>query len=87
MTHAPEVLLTDGKIIEGEIFVTNLVAAHLTLRRNICKHLTIFDSEANLHAFSVITFIPEGDVTLCDDLFAHKASKIENEMKQLAIRL
>lgn len=57
VTHAPEVLLTDGKIIEGEIFVTNLVAAHLTL-----------------HAFSVITFIIKGDVTLCDDLMAHKAS-------------
>jgi len=57
VTHAPEVLLTDGEIIEGEIFVTNLLPTDLTL-----------------HAFSVITLIPEGDVTLGDDLFADKAS-------------
>ena len=32
VTHAPEVLLTDGKIIEGEIFVSNLLPTDLTLQ-------------------------------------------------------
>ena len=32
VTHAPEVLLTDGEIIEGEIFVTNLLPTDLTLQ-------------------------------------------------------
>ena len=32
VTHAPEVLLTDGQIIEGEIFVSNLLPTDLTLQ-------------------------------------------------------
>ena len=32
VTHAPEVLLTYGEIIEGEIFVTNLLPTDLTLQ-------------------------------------------------------
>ena len=32
VTHAAEVLLTDGEIIEGEIFVTNLLPTDLTLQ-------------------------------------------------------
>ena len=80
VTHAPEVLLTDGEIIEGEIFVTNLLPTDLTLQvTRMLLTIELFltrNPMSNLHAFSVITLIPEGDVTLGDDLFADKASEI-----------
>ena len=44
--HVPdtsEVLLTDGEIIEGEILVTHLLPAHLTLQvRGILSSIQIF---------------------------------------------